>query len=126
MSDMSVLKYSILLLPFIIELFGDYWLIKKGKRDLSAISRVVLISIACWVVSYGFPGSPIIPIKYLIIAVLPYSVFDPCLNLLRGKKLLYSGKTKGYDLFLAMFPPWVVLVGRLVFVVVLLVIYNLL
>jgi hypothetical protein len=126
MSDMSVLKYSILLLPFIIELFGDYWLIKKGKRDLSAISRVVLISIVCWAVSYGFPGSTIIPIKYLIIAVLPYSVFDPCLNLLRGKKLLYSGKTKEYDLFLSMFPPWVVLVGRLVFVVVLLVIYNLL
>lgn len=111
---------AILLSPFIIELFGDYWLIKKGKRDISIWWRTIMVVVFS-ALCLGVPGDYL---KNVIVALMPYTFFDPCLNLLRGKKLTYSGKTKEYDLFLSMFPPWVVLVGRLVFVVVLLVIYN--
>lgn len=109
----------ILILPLIVELFGDYYLISKGKKDIPSWFRVVMILFVGLVV----PGNLI---KHIILSTIPFAFFDPLLNILRGKPILYSGKTKMYDLFLAKFNPWLVLVGRVVFVVVLLVLHNLL
>lgn len=109
-------NWWLLVLPFLIELFGDDYLIKKEKKDISIWVRIFMILVIC----LPIPGNPLKP---LIIATLPYVFFDPAINLLRGKKLLYSGKTKKYDLFLGMFNPWLVLLARVVCFIVLLVIY---
>ncbi len=116
---MGLPEIAILSLPFIIELFGDYYLISKGKKDIPSWFRVIMVLFVGLVV----PGNLL---NNLIISTIPYAFFDPLLNVLRGKPVLYSGKTKMYDLFLAKFNPWLVLVGRVVSVVVLLVIYNIL
>ena len=111
---------AILTLPFLIELFGDWWLIKHGRKDIPSWARAIMMAIAVIALS----GSLTEYLKSSIIALLPYCFFDPTLNLLRCLMLLYEGKTKQYDKLLAQFDSAAILVGRVVLFVILIAIYN--
>ena len=110
----------ILTLPFLIELFGDWWLIKHGRKDIPSWARAVMMAVAVIVLS----GSLTEYLKSSIIALLPYCFFDPTLNLLRGLNILYEGKTKAYDRFLARFDSEVIFILRFALFFVLIEIYN--
>ena len=114
----------ILTLPFLIELFGDWWLIKHGRKDIPTWFRAVMTAVFIAVAGMVGHASIIGYLKSSIIALLPYCFFDPALNLLRGLMLLYEGKTKKYDKILAKFDSGAILVGRVVLFVILIAIYN--
>lgn len=114
------------LIPFLVELFGDANLIRKGKKDLPAWFRVGMVS----------AGSVSIDIWYLYkttymcvewdqvaLCVAPYCFFDPLLNKLRGKSWTYKGQTKTWDLVLAKLNlnPYLEIVLRAILFVVLLI-----
>ena len=109
----------ILILPFLIELFGDAWLIKRGRKDISSLVRALMII----VIAFGYNDWHGYT-KALIIALMPYCFFDPALNLLRKKGLCYNGKTKAYDKFLSEFPCWFLFIARVTALGVLFIIYK--
>lgn len=117
---------ALLFLPFIIELFGDAYLIKKGKKDISALWRAIGTTLFCIMALLLSPNESFIIrfIKNAIIALLPYCFFDPALNILRKKGLCYNGKTKAYDRFLSEFPCWFILIARFTAYGALIIIYN--
>ena len=109
----------LLLTPFLIELFGDWWLIKHGRKDIPSWARVIMMAVAVIALSGSFTEY----LKASIIALLPYCFFDPALNLLRGLNILYQGKTKAYDRFLAKFDVGAVFLARIALFYALIIIY---
>jgi len=99
-------------LPFLIELFGDWWLIRKGKKDIPLWVRVVLVAL----VSLVSVGSLItFSLSKILLASAPFALFDPALSWLRGKRGLdYVGQTKWWDKFVGKFNPRFVLWVRII------------
>lgn len=91
-------------IPFIVELIGDWWLIRKGKKDLPLWLRIFMIA-GVGIESVSM-SSVALDVPDMAIAVAPFAFFDNILSWMRGKRGLdYEGKTKGWDKFLARFNP---------------------
>lgn len=102
-------------LPFLIELIGDYLLIKADQKDIHFLWRVVLL-VALWLVA---------DLGVCLLATALFCFFDPALNLLRGKKWYYQSTTNGklWDRVLAPLNHWAVLAGRVLLFVGIVVTY---
>lgn len=97
------------LLPFTIELFGDQYLISKGKKDIHWAWRVIMIV----AVSLSYPDM-VLHLDLLLTCLLPFCFFDIVLNKLRGKPWDYLSTTNGkyWDRNLVRLNPWFLLVLR--------------
>lgn len=87
----------ILLIPFVIEVIGDAFLIRRGNKDIHWTVRVLLIVIVSLV--YG-DGDCMQVLRGFILACIPFPLFDPLLNVVRFgsfKKWNYIGRTKQWD-----------------------------
>lgn len=101
-------------LPFLIELIGDWYLIKKGKKDIPLWVRIAMIAIVSHTIRFeGGELQVIILVKHALLATAPFAFFDNLLAWMRGKRGLdYEGKTKAWDKFLARFNPHFLLLIR--------------
>jgi hypothetical protein len=99
------------LIPFTLELFADYFLIRGQRKDLALWLRVILIGLCStetlWVLT--------IPPSNLCLAVAPFFFFDNLLAWMRAKRGFdYEGKTKAYDKWVARFNPYALMVFRFI------------
>lgn len=100
------------LIPFTIELFADYFLIKSGRKDLNWGIRIPLM-VACSIVIWQLPAVEL-HVGRLIACLIPYCFFDIVLNKLRGKNWDYLNNTKYWDRNLLRVNPYFLLVVRVV------------
>lgn len=86
-------------LPFLIELIGDWYLIKKGKKDIPLWVRIAMIAIVSHTIRFeGGDLQVIILVKHALLATAPFAFFDNILAWMRGKRGLdYQGQSKWYD-----------------------------
>lgn len=87
----------ILFIPFLTELLGDAWLISKKKKDIHWTVRCCLIVVVCLVYGWGSAGEIL---RGVLMALAPYPLFDPLLNIIRFKSIkayAYIGRTKYWD-----------------------------
>lgn len=99
------------LIPFVVELIADWWLIRKGRKDLPLWLRIFMIA-GVGVESVSL-SSVALDVPDMALAVAPFAFFDNLLAWMRGKRGLdYEGKTKAWDKFLARFNPHFLLVIR--------------
>jgi hypothetical protein len=98
-------------LPFILELFADYLLIRGKRKDLALWLRVILIGLCSTETLWTLT----IPPSNLCLAVAPFFFFDNLLAWMRGKRGFdYEGKTKAYDKWLTRFNPYALMVLRFI------------
>lgn len=98
-------------LPFLIELFGDWILIGKGRKDIPLWARAVMI-VAVSLESLAL-STTAFNNHDIALACAPFCFFDNVLAWLRGKRGLdYEGKTKAWDKFLARFNPRFLVIVR--------------
>jgi|SRR5690606_374928 hypothetical protein len=99
------------IIPFLIEVVGDAYLIKEGKKDLPLSLRILMVA-AVGVQQIGL-DAVLISVPDMALATAPFCFFDNILAWLRGKRGLdYEGKTKGWDKILAKFNPHFLMVVR--------------
>jgi hypothetical protein len=104
-------------LPFLIELFGDWQLIKNGKPDIhwgTRLIMILLVSIDYTQLSWG--QIVVIPSQFVACLIL-YPFFDNFLNKLMGWDWRYLGNTKGWDMRLKKLHPQAVDALRIAFTV---------
>ena len=85
------------LTPFLIELFGDWMLIKNGNKDIHWGWRVIMIAASgIKIIEHGFMQ---IDLHQIALSVSLFCFFDPALNVLRFgfKRWSYRGETKWWD-----------------------------
>ncbi len=113
-------------IPILVELYFDWKLITEGRKDIPWWGRCLIIGAFAIILCDGCRDREDIQDLYknIIAGVLPYSFFDPALNILRGKPIGYVGKTKMYDKFLREFNWRFVLFARLTFCLLLIVLYH--
>ena len=113
------------LLPFLVEIFGDLWLIKEGKNDIHWGWRIPMFLLASidynaltWVWNEPSTWSYIVlHTDYFIYCLVLYTMFDPVLNVFRFKsfkKWNYLGQSKKWDRNLLRFNPRFLLILRFV------------
>ena len=84
------------IIPFLIEVVGDAYLIKEGKKDLPLSLRILMVA-AVGVQQIGL-DAVLISVPDMALATAPFCFFDNILAWLRGKRGLdYQGQTKWYD-----------------------------
>jgi hypothetical protein len=109
----------ILFIPFIIEAFGDAYLITHGKKDISWKVRILMIIVV--VLVFVWTGGRLREGVFLSLA--PFAFFDPILNVIRFrslKKWSYIGKTKFWDRTIQFWKDhwlkdWMIVLARVVF-----------
>lgn len=113
------------LIPFLIELTWDYLLIKSGKPDVIRLKhRAAMVIGVVLIYAILFADSFRDVDKALIVAVWPYSFFDPLLAWLRKKRGFdYKGKTKNWDKWYNRFNPYFVMTVRILVAVGLIVLF---
>lgn len=116
------MKHLIPLLPFFFEIILDYWyIVRLKKQDIFDIGHRTLAVITCALLVVFMGNEAILVYKWkillrgLILGTIPFMYFDNILAWLRGKRGLdYAGKTKPFDLWLARFNPYTLLIIRTV------------
>lgn len=84
MKNLILLIYTT---PFWLELFIDWKLIQKGRKDIPWSARAVAIMFISVI-----PFLP--PLQAIAIALAPYCFFDLALNKLRDKDWFYQGENQ--------------------------------
>lgn len=109
-----ILHYILLPVPFLFELYADRWLIHKGKKDIHILWRVAMVAaVSIETLSWQ---QVTFNMGFLALAVAPFMLFDPALNVLRygWRKWYKPAVTKNWDKRLSSINPVALLVARFV------------
>jgi hypothetical protein len=118
---MVILEYLLLFAPLLTELITDYRRIEIKHKNDTHVTDVVVRTILCicvGIVCYALLGKESIFQGFLYSLTL-FALFDPLLNLLRGKPFFYKGVASVTDRLLVYLPApvevfvrvWVISVG---------------
>lgn len=113
---MTILTILSCLMPFAIEVIGDKILIAKEKKDITLWVRILLV--IAFTTTFNFESWNNIDLHNtsdrILLACAPFFLFDPVLNLVRGLKWDYSGKTKSWDVWTGRINPYAGLTLRII------------
>lgn len=102
-------------LPILIELIGDWQLIKNGRKDIPWGTRLIMmliVSVDYTDISWQYVA--VVPSRFVACWIL-YPFFDIFLNKIMGWKWSFMGTTKSWDNTLRRWSPYKLLVVRFMF-----------